>query len=76
MVARQDDGQTCFLCEAYCPADALYVAPDADVAVAVDEAQLRRDGPIGSYRRALGWHPGGERTAAWDCSHELLAPAR
>lgn len=27
VIARQSDCQTCFMCEAYCPADALYVAP-------------------------------------------------
>jgi NAD-dependent dihydropyrimidine dehydrogenase PreA subunit len=27
VIARQRDCQTCFMCEAYCPVDALYVAP-------------------------------------------------
>jgi NAD-dependent dihydropyrimidine dehydrogenase PreA subunit len=27
VIARQNDCQTCFLCEIYCPTDALYVAP-------------------------------------------------
>lgn len=27
VIARQSDCQTCFMCEAYCPVDALYVAP-------------------------------------------------
>ncbi len=30
MIARQEDCQTCFMCELYCPTDALYVAPDVD----------------------------------------------
>ena len=30
-IARQDDCQTCFLCEIYCPTDALYVAEAAGV---------------------------------------------
>ena len=27
VIARQSDCQTCFMCEAYCPVDALFVAP-------------------------------------------------
>lgn len=27
VIARQDDCQTCFLCELYCPEDALWVSP-------------------------------------------------
>jgi NAD-dependent dihydropyrimidine dehydrogenase PreA subunit len=27
VIARQSQCQTCFMCEAYCPADALFVAP-------------------------------------------------
>jgi NAD-dependent dihydropyrimidine dehydrogenase PreA subunit len=57
-IARQDDCQTCFLCEAYCPVDALYVAPQAYEHVAVDEESLVAQGLLGSYRRALGWGPG------------------
>ena len=30
VIARQADCQTCFLCEIYCPTDALYVAPGAE----------------------------------------------
>ena len=36
VIARQSDCQTCFLCELYCPEDALYVSPFAD------ETQTRR----------------------------------
>jgi NAD-dependent dihydropyrimidine dehydrogenase PreA subunit len=36
-IARQQDCQTCFMCEAYCPADAIYVAPESARAVAVNE---------------------------------------
>ena len=28
LIARLDQCQTCFMCELYCPADALYVAPE------------------------------------------------
>ncbi|UDY23048.1 ferredoxin family protein [Nocardioides sp. Kera G14] len=62
IIARHDSCQTCFQCEAYCPTDALFVAPlttpapegstflDADVLVAT--------GQVGSYRRELGWGGG------------------
>ena len=40
MIARQNDCQTCFLCEIYCPTDALYVAPDAEGPTAVCEAEV------------------------------------
>ena len=39
-IARLDDCQTCFLCELYCPADALYVSPFKDRCEHVDEADL------------------------------------
>ena len=58
IIARQADCQTCFLCEAYCPADALYVASDAHRQVEVDEKTLIEQDLLGSYRRALGWGPG------------------
>jgi NAD-dependent dihydropyrimidine dehydrogenase PreA subunit len=62
IIARQRDCQTCFLCELYCPKDALFVAPNADSATAVDVFDLERDGSFGSYARAIGWtkgRPGG-----------------
>lgn len=62
VIARQDDCQTCFMCEAWCPADALFVAPQAS-AVAVgspylDEQWLIERGLLGSYRREIGWGRG------------------
>lgn len=71
IIARQEDCQTCYMCEAYCPADALYVAPDADEQVAVDEANL---GPLGSYRRAIGWTNETRQNRASDLSYRLLGP--
>jgi NAD-dependent dihydropyrimidine dehydrogenase PreA subunit len=50
VVARKEDCQTCFMCELYCPADALYVAPQAEVAAAVSEPALVAGGLLGSYR--------------------------
>jgi len=55
IIARQGDCQTCFMCEAYCPVDALFVAAHADEAVNVDETQLTGAGLLGSYRAAIGW---------------------
>ena len=54
-IARQSDCQTCFLCEAYCPADALFVAAEAHTRVDVDEDDLAAKGLLGQYRRNLGW---------------------
>ncbi|MDB5600776.1 MAG: Ferredoxin [Xanthobacteraceae bacterium] len=62
VIARPDACQTCFLCELYCPADALYVSPLAHEHEVVDEQQLIAAGLLGSYARAMGWkrgHPGG-----------------
>ncbi len=58
VIARQADCQTCFLCEIYCPTDALYVAPDAEGASPVSEAEIEAAGLFGSYARALGWRRG------------------
>jgi NAD-dependent dihydropyrimidine dehydrogenase PreA subunit len=76
VVARQEDCQTCFMCEAYCPVDALYVAPNAEQKTAVEEGALIEQGLLGSYRKAVGW--GGKRApgAAADATHRLLRAAR
>ncbi|MBR0897292.1 ferredoxin family protein [Bradyrhizobium tropiciagri] len=55
VIARQSDCQTCFLCELYCPEDALYVAPYADTRCPTDVVALRQTAAFGSYRRAVGW---------------------
>jgi len=55
VIARPDDCQTCFMCELYCPADALYVSPLADEHVQVDESVLAGAGTLGSYARNMGW---------------------
>jgi NAD-dependent dihydropyrimidine dehydrogenase PreA subunit len=56
VIARPEDCQTCFMCELYCQADALYVGPDHDKAVPVDEAAILQSGLLGQYRRDSGWH--------------------
>jgi NAD-dependent dihydropyrimidine dehydrogenase PreA subunit len=55
VIARQVDCQTCFMCELYCKADALYVAPDCDRAVPVDAATLLASNLLGQFRRDSGW---------------------
>ncbi|WP_085316050.1 4Fe-4S dicluster domain-containing protein [Derxia lacustris] len=55
VIARQGDCQTCFLCELYCKADALYVAPDVDSARPITPAEAIGGGTLGRYRRESGW---------------------
>lgn len=57
-IARKRDCQTCFICELYCPVDALYVAPDTDAAYDVEEQSLEQNGLLGSYREQVGWGRG------------------
>ena len=71
VIARQVDCQTCFMCEAYCPDDALFVAADVNASVQVREVEIERNGLFGSYRRGLGWHAGSETTASLDETHRL-----
>jgi NAD-dependent dihydropyrimidine dehydrogenase PreA subunit len=70
VIARQGDCQTCFMCEAYCPVDALFVAPHVCSLPAssplLDEEYLAAAGLLGSYRNEIGWGRGrtpGARTA-------------
>ena len=72
VIARQSACQTCFMCELYCPEDALFVAPDAVPCIDLEvDASL-----VGSYRRAVGWGRDGLSTARDDASFELLSRAR
>lgn len=66
MIARQEDCQTCFICEAYCPADALYVTPYADMVQRVTEEELIAVRLLGSWRETLGWGRGRTPLAAID----------
>jgi NAD-dependent dihydropyrimidine dehydrogenase PreA subunit len=54
VVARQEDCQTCFMCELYCRADAIYVAPRCDGPSPVDAPTAAR--LAGQFRRESGWH--------------------
>lgn len=44
VIARIDQCQTCFMCELYCPADAIYVAPEQDGEVAIAAVDVRTAG--------------------------------
>ncbi|MFC0215963.1 4Fe-4S binding protein [Paenibacillus chartarius] len=69
VIARQSDCQTCFMCELYCPVDALFVTPFADEEKPVEESQLQESGLLGSYRASLGWGKGRKSTASSDGSY-------
>jgi NAD-dependent dihydropyrimidine dehydrogenase PreA subunit len=73
VIARQEDCQTCFMCELYCPVDALFVAPEADRSVPQSEEELRSRGVLGGYRAAVGWGAGQAPGASRDQSYRLLA---
>jgi NAD-dependent dihydropyrimidine dehydrogenase PreA subunit len=75
-IARQHDCQTCFMCELYCPDDALFVAAQAQPVAGIDEAAVAAGGLMGSYRDAVGWGRGRRSTAGQDASFELLIRAR
>jgi NAD-dependent dihydropyrimidine dehydrogenase PreA subunit len=55
IIARQLDCQTCYMCELYCPADALYVASDCEAPELLDAAQIEAAGLLGQFRRDHGW---------------------
>jgi NAD-dependent dihydropyrimidine dehydrogenase PreA subunit len=55
IIARKADCQTCYMCELYCPADALYVASNCHGDEPVDNAQLLASGLLGQFRRDHGW---------------------
>jgi NAD-dependent dihydropyrimidine dehydrogenase PreA subunit len=54
VIARQEDCQTCYMCELYCPTDALYVAPEAAALTSPGESDIEAKGLFGSFRRQ-GW---------------------
>lgn len=72
VIARQDDCQTCFLCELFCPVDALYVSPLADGIEGRSEAELVAEGILGSYRREMGWKNAKPRGTADDLSYRIF----
>lgn len=62
VIARQEDCQTCFQCEAYCPSDALFVSPLRVPAPEGhewrNEAALVAKKMMGLYRQRVGWGKG------------------
>jgi NAD-dependent dihydropyrimidine dehydrogenase PreA subunit len=74
VIARQGDCQTCFMCELYCPVDALYVAEDAERPKDVDERRLEQSALLGSYRKAIGWSPESRHRRGTDPSFRLRDP--
>jgi len=57
-IARRGDCHTCFLCELYCPVDAIYVSPQADREPGLTEASIVASGFLGHFARANGWRAG------------------
>ncbi|QLF94685.1 ferredoxin family protein [Pseudomonas sp. ABC1] len=55
VIARQVDCQSCYQCELYCTADALYVGHDCERPLGIDEVQALASGTLGQYRRHSGW---------------------
>jgi NAD-dependent dihydropyrimidine dehydrogenase PreA subunit len=71
VIARQQDCQTCYLCEIYCPTDALFVAAAADGPTGVTEAWVTARDLWGHYARGLGWSKGRAGGADQDTTHHL-----
>ncbi|MED4464589.1 4Fe-4S dicluster domain-containing protein [Metabacillus fastidiosus] len=76
VIARQQDCQTCFMCEVYCPADALYVAPEAEESVFIVEKEVEEAGLLGNYRKAVGWGKGRKPAAVTDTTYFMLKALR
>jgi NAD-dependent dihydropyrimidine dehydrogenase PreA subunit len=55
VIARQSDCQTCYMCELYCPEDALFVGSDCERAGTVSRQQVLAAGWLGQIRRDSGW---------------------
>ncbi|MER9416754.1 ferredoxin family protein [Mesorhizobium sp. M0306] len=71
VIARQEDCQTCFLCEIYCPTDALYVAEFAEGPIGISEMEVEARHLFGSYARALGWQRGKAGGSEFDPTHRI-----
>lgn len=59
-IARLDQCQTCFMCELYCRADAIYVAADRAAPETIDPVAVRASGQLGKLRRGYGWDDGAD----------------
>lgn len=54
VIARQAECHSCFLCEAHCPADALYVSP-LRIPDPVTREHVLSLNVLGNFRRAVGF---------------------
>ncbi|MFD2249257.1 NAD-dependent dihydropyrimidine dehydrogenase PreA subunit [Pseudochelatococcus lubricantis] len=72
VIARQGDCQTCFLCELFCPVDALYVSPFSERVEGVSEADLAARGLLGSFRAEMGWKNAKPRGTHKDLSYRMF----
>ncbi|TXK83879.1 ferredoxin family protein [Paenibacillus sp. N3.4] len=75
VIARKSDCQSCFMCELYCPVDALFVTPLADENVDIEETAVAEQGWLGSYREQLGWGKGRTLTVSEDASYYIFRKA-
>lgn len=55
-VARIDQCQTCYMCELYCDADAIYVAPDQHQVETLSPDAILASGHLGRLRHDYGWN--------------------
>ena len=55
IIARLDQCQTCFICELYCPQDAIFVGGDQTGPEIVDPAAIKASGLLGQMRRDHVW---------------------
>ena len=76
VIARQEDCQTCFLGDIYCPADALYVALGAEGADRGLRGGNRGGRAVRSYARTLGWRRGKPCGADKEPTFRLRAASR
>lgn len=64
VIARQSDCQTCFQCEAWCPADAIFVGPsrtpEPEGSPLRDPEHLAAHDLLGLYRARVGWRRGAD----------------
>lgn len=54
-IARLDQCQTCYMCELYCDADALYVDPDQHAPALLSAESVLASGHVGRLRHDYGW---------------------
>ena len=80
VIARQDQCQTCFMCELYCEVDAIYVGPSQEPAGHLDPDAIRASGQVGRLRYDYGWgEPGpdtGPRSEFWRLGSLLVEGAQ